>query len=393
MRQDIPSLTGVRFLAASYVMLFHMWPLFMRSLPGGRYWNQLVSLGYLGVSFFFVLSGFILARVYLGEETALAAGRVSFWETRFARLYPAYLLSMLVSAPFIVANAGRHGRVFQTVKAVVLVVSNGCLLQAWHPVLSGNWNRPTWSVSAEAFFYLLFPLIGPRICRYKGELLGVIARLWLVSVSTSALCVALLGSNGVPLARLEVFLFNPVLRLPEFGVGICCGLLSLQLRRVYGLNKLALLSVLWVLLLVPTLVRLPWLVVSNGLLAPFFGLLIVNLSTSRGWITRILGSAPFVELGRASYSLYLFQFPILFWLSAARGTARFGGYLSLDSNRPGLMIAYYLLTVASSVVIYHLVEAPARRAIKVFFSRSRGNMKPPASRILRTEEGIVSQRP
>src|SRR5215471_18268616 len=94
-RPQLKGLTTLRFFAAMYVVLFHM--RVTGELAGGPGWYQnFASIGYVGVNCFFVLSGFIL--VYTYTDPVLDAPR--FWQARFARIYPAYALSLVLSAPF-----------------------------------------------------------------------------------------------------------------------------------------------------------------------------------------------------------------------------------------------------------------------------------------------------
>src|SRR5580704_11495728 len=151
------ALTTLRFLAALHVVLFHM--RVTGVLPGGPWWYQnFSSVGYIGVNLFFVLSGFIL--VYTYANTTVSPRR--FWQARFARIYPAYALSLLLSAPFFffavryldipfLAWSKQH-----LVAACVLTLT---LLQSWFPEAALTWNAVCWSLSVEAFFYLAFPLL------------------------------------------------------------------------------------------------------------------------------------------------------------------------------------------------------------------------------------------
>src|SRR5262249_1764184 len=118
-----------------------------------------LETGYDAVTFFFVLSGFVLGYVYLGvgpERPRLNLR--AFFAARFARLAPAYYLSLLVALPFCVAsyffleeadprNFWLHG---------TLVLAS---LQAWWPPTALEWNPPAWSVSVEWFLYFSFPLV------------------------------------------------------------------------------------------------------------------------------------------------------------------------------------------------------------------------------------------
>lgn len=145
MRTEIRSLTALRFVAALWVFLFHVdlrWPL---ELP--RAVEGVVQQGAVGMSLFFILSGFVLAHNYA------APGRKYLW-SRFARIYPVYTLAALVTIPFFSLNGDVS--VWQVAFAAVADVF---MLQAWFPPLFPLWNfGASWSLSAEAFFYGVFPL-------------------------------------------------------------------------------------------------------------------------------------------------------------------------------------------------------------------------------------------
>src|SRR5216684_4890803 len=93
-RPRLPALTSLRFFAAFHVVIFHFQA--MQIFIGPVWFQKLSSIGYVGVSFFFVLSGFILVYTYAGRPMILK----NFWRARFARIYPAYAFSLLVTALF-----------------------------------------------------------------------------------------------------------------------------------------------------------------------------------------------------------------------------------------------------------------------------------------------------
>ena len=104
--------------------------------------------GYLAVTTFFVLSGFVLARNYAATRWT-GGNLLHYWIGRVARVYPVYALSLAVVAPFIAAD-GVPGK-------APLVAAHGLLLQAWLGHIPVSWNTPAWSLSCEIFFYLSFP--------------------------------------------------------------------------------------------------------------------------------------------------------------------------------------------------------------------------------------------
>jgi peptidoglycan/LPS O-acetylase OafA/YrhL len=116
--------------------------------------------GYMGVPFFFLLSGFVLTYAHSGE-TSRSKSRRSFWAARFARVYPVYLLSLVLNWPF------RNDGPFHIMLSRGAMAATLTATQTWNPhffYLAQAWNPPAWTLSVEAFFYLCFPFLLP-ICR------------------------------------------------------------------------------------------------------------------------------------------------------------------------------------------------------------------------------------
>jgi peptidoglycan/LPS O-acetylase OafA/YrhL len=109
-----------------------------------------VARGYLGVDFFFVRSGYIITHVYFASLASPHSGAVwIFLWHRFTRLYPVHI-TVLAGLVAIVSLAGIAG----------YVLNNP---QDWGVTQSPGWNVPAWSISAEWFAYLLFPLLAPGL--------------------------------------------------------------------------------------------------------------------------------------------------------------------------------------------------------------------------------------
>ena len=149
-RKKLDALTGIRFFAAFHVLAFHCWP--WRDYRGIG--AQAAGSGFIGVSLFFVLSGFIFGYNYFGREVVPKR----FFRDRFARVYPVYALALLVALPAFL-------RSFGTANLPVYVLTRATLTQAWFPTIVLEWDTPAWSLAVEAFFYLLFPLIAIPIQR------------------------------------------------------------------------------------------------------------------------------------------------------------------------------------------------------------------------------------
>ncbi len=388
----MPALTSLRFVAAAYIVLLHRWRDFLPSFSGARYWNEFLSLGYIAVSFFFVLSGFVLAVVYLHGERAHSFKKSAFWQARIARIYPVFVLSLLLSAPFALLKQDTHSDTYHAVKAMFLTVTNFTFLSAWHPWLAGNWNRPSWSVSVEAFFYLIFPFIGAWVLRRMEFVLWIAAGAWLISLAGSLICLSVVPNMAGSPMRLEIFLFNPLLRSPEFIIGVCCGVVFLK-RPLLIKQRSMWIGMLICLASLPLLVRLPWLMVSNGLLAPLFGVVILGLADSVGLAARFLSNRVLVLLGQASFSLYLLHFPVFFWMSFAvtRGTLaeRLSGSWPHHTDSLGSLVVYFILAVLVSLASYTFLEIPARDAVKQWFSQ-RGSRSVAQVRRETGQEAVAS---
>ncbi len=353
----VKPLTSLRFLAALWVVLFHHGREFL--IPTAAPARDLQKVGYAGVSLFFLLSGFVLAYNYLDRADAGELRRGAFWRARLARVYPLYLLCLVATGPsLLVSDPG----------GTALRLG---LLQAWHPSLVGAWNLPGWSLSAEAFFYLLFPFALPLAARLpRRALLPSFLALVLLALLPPATFL-LLREPGLKTAvnsttPMTAFLkYNPLVRLPDFLAGVVLGAAYLRLslgtrlaarpwlRR--GILSAGLVSV-WAL--VEARPHVPWELLHNGLFLVPFGLLLVALSPGEGTLARLTGYRLPVFLGEASYAVYLFHTPFHDWLKAALS----GTGVSLDAKT---FFPIYLLTLLALASLLHLlVERPARRWIR-----------------------------
>src|SRR5215469_17881949 len=167
-RLRLPAVTALRFFAAFHVALFHMNE--MGAITSPHWLKTFAGIGYVGVSFFFVLSGFILVYTYAGRNIGLG----EFYQTRFARIYPAYLFSLVLTFPFFYFGALKMHvpffyfaeRHFTWASALVLL-----LLQSWVPQAALSWNAVAWSLSVEAFFYAIFPFALTRFAKLSRAVL------------------------------------------------------------------------------------------------------------------------------------------------------------------------------------------------------------------------------
>jgi peptidoglycan/LPS O-acetylase OafA/YrhL len=147
----VSALTGLRVIAAYFVVLYHYGSSFANSVGVPHPIGKILSNGYLGVSFFFVLSGFILAYTYRNPLTTWSAKK-AFFLARLARIYPVYIVALLAS--FFIGS--------QYVEPISIgAIPQFALLQSWVPYSASvqYWNTPGWTLSVEALFYVSFPLV------------------------------------------------------------------------------------------------------------------------------------------------------------------------------------------------------------------------------------------
>lgn len=369
--RPIHALTALRFFAAFLVVLFHHGQSALASLPG---WCQsVVKAGYVGVPFFFVLSGFILAYNYLPAARVGQLEARRFWLARFARIYPVYAVALLVGAPLFLASLwqsspGETATVWSRF-GLQAVLSFG-LVQAWIPQWAFAWNGPAWSLSAEAFFYLVFPVLAGRLSTrgrwvlFAGLLLGFGA-LFVVGRWS--------GFNIINTAQHALGWANPLLWLPLFLLGIALGDLhrtttsegiSTTKRARAHLPRLRLalvtLAMVALILLVMTsrLQRGSQLVFCYAVGVPCAGLILL-LANEANVIARLLNWRWLVVMGEASYSLYILHRPIHDWF---RWAEKAWGWPT-TATAPGF--ALYLSTcLVLSVVALRWLEFPCRDWIK-----------------------------
>jgi peptidoglycan/LPS O-acetylase OafA/YrhL len=312
----------VRFLAALWVVVHHS-VLWTKQLHTDTWLGRFERYGFVAVSFFFVLSGYILAHVYLNSEDGF--DKRKFLISRFARIYPLLLLSLLLDVPlYFYRYALDHGKhhIFQ---AAFKSMFSFVLLQAWFGSKLLALNPPSWSLSAEAFFYLCFPLLGLALSRWSKRTGWLsIALLWSLAMAVP-LAVTLLYPalhDQVDASQLQWFIvLNPLLRMGEFLVGIAlCAVQknfapksSTLHRNRYG--YLALVSALGLFVLtIDQSNRIPYMMMSNGFLIPVWALLIFALVNIDRGLTVLLSHRYAVILGESSYALYLLHGTIFAYL-------------------------------------------------------------------------------
>jgi len=384
-------LTTLRFFAAMHVVLFHCAPtlaiktgerLAMTTSHSPAMVRELVAMvsqgmiavmdaGPWSVSFFFILSGFILVYNYGDGRRPLDAGR--FWVARFARIYPVYLIGFLLAMPFVLEGVRQfHGHgPHQALTGGLLAAG---LLQSWVPHYAVFWNIPAWSLSVEAFFYALFPLLLVRLRGFGGvkSLVALIFGCWAISVVKDpaiAFIARGAGADGGAGTVTAIVRYFPLCRLPEFVAGMALGRIMLMRGGAAsrGAGSLAVASMGGTALLAAMGVSRPEFLNASGALTPLFVLVIWSLTNEESAIARLLAKEPLVFFGEASYSIYILHLPLF----AIWGVAmtRLGSSHSSTSRHLGvenyLLPAMFLVgMVCVCGLVYRLIEMPVRDLIR-----------------------------
>lgn len=361
-RPRLPTLTSLRFFAALHVFCFHL--LALRIVTGRSLFSYVASIGYVGVGLFFVLSGFVLVYTYEGRAVKAAA----FWRARFARIYPAYAFSLIVTLPLFLETALKTHWVsipWPVAHLKLGMFLQMALLQAWIPPAATMWNAVSWSLSVEAFFYLLFPYLLKSVALLSRSgfiLLGVLC--WFATLAITGTYTVLnpdglnhIGADSYNAFWLSVVKFNPLVRLPEFLLGMACAFHFLRARTNPRLAfPLVGGGLLGVAVAAYFSGGIPYPILHTSLLAPAFAAIIYGLALQPR-SPAILSTRPMVLLGDASYSFYLLHFFLV-------SICFFGSKMVLRPWGTLGILLCLALTCALSLLVYLFLEVPARQKLR-----------------------------
>ncbi len=344
---DIRPLTSLRIFAAFWVVLFHYWPkLDISFVP------NFVAKGYLGVELFFVLSGFILSHVYLEASGKGYLNYRSFMIARFARVYPLHLAT-LIGVGALAIGAGMAG--FQIDKAILSwesLPANLLMIHAWGFAPEAGWNHPSWSISAEWFAYLAFPLFAAVAWPLRHRPYVAIAGAIVLLTVTYFVFERLMGFT-LTLATIQ---WGALRIVPPFALGC-----ALYLAYQKGAFSTLMSSLLGVAVAGLVIVFASSYLMPDALIVVAGGLLILALAGLGRFPGGVMSSAPLVWLGEVSYAVYMVCVPwkLLYFNAMTKFLKLPGETLPLIWWIPGL-----LMVIPIAAVGHHLIEKPCRFAIR-----------------------------
>jgi peptidoglycan/LPS O-acetylase OafA/YrhL len=381
---DLPPLTGLRFFAAFFIFVGHATPMMLKLTPNPQ---QVINVTNcfleVGMELFFVLSGFVIHYNYADVGRLPSSQNIArFYIARFARIYPLYLLFLVIQLVWHQGN----------LRALIFYLG---LTQSWVymiikgvPLIGHMSASITWSISTEWFFYCLYPIVAWLLAMTRHRLtaalaITALALLGLVQAvfiywhgqEVNAVAQAVWGTPGVDSFHGWLLAYSPVGRLPPFLIGIAtahifmtvyhrpvgeserrCGIIVLTLALACAITMCGAQS------MVSRYINSVALFVYPMSIA----VIIFCCARYRSLFAAVLSVPLLIVCGDASYSIYLFHLMVL-EVTNVQDILPWTWY---DVLYVGLRFAAAaVITIAFSIVMYRAYESPARAATRALLGR------------------------
>lgn len=349
------NLTGLRGLAALWVVFYHNREYFEILFGKSSPFSVLIGRGYFGVDLFFCLSGFIMGYVYLDKFVQPSSSRLStarvFLAKRFARIYPVYFITtLLASLMYLIAIIYDHSfsKSSSAVLSLTNLVKNLLLLQILDN--SASLNYPAWSVSAEAIVYVMFP----------GLIYFAILQCKTVQIGFSIVLVANLVLYGFAICSELKTGFHLIQVVSEFLIGLSVYALG---SKICPRIEFVLIgrSILGVVLLFSCIYLENEQILS--LIVPLILVFLIFLNSKHNHRNRGLSRKFLVRIGVLSYSLYLFHGLVQQAVSGLGFAASGSSIISFCLQ----MACCILLPILIASVVVTYIEIPCRRFLLAKF--------------------------
>ena len=348
MRPPLHALTSLRFFAAAMVFFSHLGFTASSESETIRWlYVRLFSEGYIGVTFFFILSGFILSYSYNEKSKTNKIDFIDFMSARIARIYPLHILTLMLAIPISLLVTLKITPLSNTIDTFFL---NASLTQALYSSQETyfSFNAPSWSLSVEMFFYLMFPLL----IRMRTSTLLIFAIL--------LLAMKYMTDRGMGSTPIHYIMYiAPAMRVPDFIFGLILFRIfdksnkpGVVTATAFQLSSLALLAVVFYF--------------GNNVDQNYrydayyiipMGFAVLAFAYQGGTIARMLSGKALVILGEASFALYLIHQLII----------RHGELIRLDvlgmtgpENEVVFIMIYAALSVSLSYLLFIKFEMQAK---------------------------------
>ncbi|MDX1769892.1 MAG: acyltransferase [Planococcaceae bacterium] len=345
--EPLNTLTSFRFIAAFMVFLFH-----------AGIWKE-YQLGYLGVTFFFVLSGFILAYNYKEKFNTLEKPKlIYFYIARIAKIYPIHFLTFFFAIPYYFLVPLNHPPLMYVFQGV----TNILLIQSFIPVGNVSFNGVSWSLSNELFFYVMFPFLLVLTIKFVKKVrtrILLVVVLWVTFIVIFSL-IPQAADEGHSLSRWIAYFF-PVTRLFDFFVGVIFGLVFSGIKnKVKNTSKFkfSFFEISSIVLSVVVIFYSPMFPQNlrySLLILPFWTILIFVFAFQKGILSRIISNKVLIYLGEVSFSFYMIHNLVIIYAHI----------IGFDFTSVVVIIGCLLTSIFLSMVMYRYYEEPMRKKMRL----------------------------
>lgn len=387
---QLDALNGMRFFAVFHIFLYHIWSTRFESprpqqapfdkayanLETFPAWlNNLLAHGYVSTSFFFLLSGFILAYLYWAPSGELSTTPRRFWWQRFTRIYPVHLIALALTILLFMPRFWMDPNAPSVPLAVASGVATATLTQAWFAPLVPIWSWPTWALSAVVFLYLIMPWLMRVLAKLsRRQALVLLCALPPISLVPTLVFLAFFPDGGEGKQNWQIFLGStPLFWVPHFAAGMLMSRIFRISRFEQGwrekprpwisLGDLAFIAVVALCVMDPH-DRVWRHILRHGALMPLYMVVLYDLALGRGLVSRIFSLPGMGFLGQTSFSIFIWQNLFL-----ALG---FGAVMAMpESTQISFWFAVIGLTVMAIISAYG-IEKPIAKRLRRRYAQAAG---------------------
>lgn len=338
-------LTSLRFVFALMVFVSHLDFLKTSEIEVLKdLYVDIFTQGYIGVSFFFILSGFILTHVYRLQLDKDKKQPKKFYIARLARIYPLHVATFIIAIPLMFWGVAVDG------KGVLLGISNLSLTHSYLPIkeLYFSFNGPSWSISCELFFYLCFPLLllwFKKLRSFKYLIAGILV----ILILTLPYVIDQRWHHGL-------FYINALFRLVDFILGMLLYDLYLKIKTWH--TPATLLEILSIIIFIMFFIFKDQ-VTQTALYSVFYWIpmlfIILVFALQKGKISRLLSHKSAIWLGEISFGFYMFHHLVMRYFMLGNG--------KFELITDDYLIIFILLStsIAAAAISHTFFEIPVNR--------------------------------
>lgn len=301
-----------------------------------RFISDIFLRANVGVSYFFILSGFIMIVAYHRKEKI---GYLDFYRNRVARIYPLYIVGLLLYFFTRYSDVSFY-------KTFLYLFG----IQSWIPGKALILNFPGWSISVEFLFYLIFPWLYNYLYKGNKSIWIIAVLIWIGTQVFSNLYINSPAYKGPHTESHEFSHYFPLWHINEFLIGNIAGLFFVKNRKEKNYDLAVVVLFIAIIL---SLIFIP-LNFHNGLMAVFFVPVIYLISCNNGIITKFFALKPLEFLGEISYAIYIIHIPVLYIVRSV-----LWDYFQMSESNTLFWIYMPVLMIVSAG-FYQFIEKPMR---------------------------------